>query len=120
MKLAMRLLCLVSLLLGFQSTVHAQVSIPMWQNSLMHWGSNLNETTLTPGYISAPGNFGYLFSQPTDGQTYGQPLIAAGVVVNGTPINIIYVATEHDSLYAYNADSNAGVYANPIWHQSFI
>ena len=98
----------------------AQTSITMWQADLQHTGQNLNETTLNPGSISSPGNFGLLFTQQTDGQTYGQALIAAGVSINGTTHNVIYVGTQHDSLYAFDADSNTGANASPLWHASFI
>ena len=120
MKLTSRLLCLAALFFLFRVEAPAQVSIPVWQNDLMHSGLNSNETTLTPGLISAPGDFGLLYTQPTDGQSYGQPLIAAGVMINGVAHNIVYVATEHDSIYAYDADSNTGSNSTYLWHDSFI
>ena len=91
----------------------AQTSVTMWQDDFQHTGQNLHETSLTPGTVSSPGNFGLLFTQPTDGQIYGQPLIAAGVNVSGAVHNVVYVATEHDSLYAFDADSNAGDWLHP-------
>jgi hypothetical protein len=98
----------------------AQTSITMWQADTQHTGQNLHESILTPGTVSSPGNFGLLFTQPTDGQIYGQPLIAAGVNINGTTHNVVYVATEHDSIYAFDADGNSGANASPLWQDSFI
>ena len=98
----------------------AQVNITTWQVNLQHTGNNASETILTPGNISVPGNFGLLFSQPLDGQTYGQPLLMSGLSVGGTTHNIVYVCTEHCSIYAFDADSNIGPNANPIWHDNLL
>lgn len=98
----------------------AQVSITVWQVDLQHSGNNSHESILTPGNVGAQGSFGLLFSQPMDGQTYGQPLIASGVNVGGTTHNIVYVCTEHCSIYAFDGDSNTGANANPIWHDNLL
>src|ERR1700677_840853 len=120
MKLLKSLIAISFFSLCLAEVVSAQVNITTWQDNLQHTGNNANETILTPGNISAPGNFGQLFSQPLDGQTYGQPLLMSGLSVNGSPINIVYVATEHFSIYAFNADTNVGPYASPIWHVSML
>ena len=107
-------------LLLFAGHSLAQTDITRWQVDLQHTGNNSTETILTPGNLSSPGNFGLLFFQQMDGQTYGQPLLASGVNVSGTSHNIVYVATEHDSIYAFDADSNLGPNASPIWHDSLL
>src|ERR1700677_1987040 len=114
------LLSLVTLSLAMTVGAFAQNSITMWQNGLQHWGVNPNETTLTPGNIASAGNFGLLFTQVTDGQSYGEPLVIAGVSVGGVTHNVMYVATQHDSLYAYDADSNTGTNSTYLWHDSFL
>jgi len=65
--------------------------------------------------------FGKLFSQPVDGQIYAQPLCVPNVAIpgNGTH-NVAFVATMHDSVYAFDADTSAGSNAPPLWHVSFI
>jgi hypothetical protein len=79
-------------------------------------GQNLNETALSPANVN-PTEFGKLFSQPVDGFVYAQPLYAAGVNIPGQGLhNVVYVATEHDSVYAFDADVSAA----PLWKDSFI
>src|ERR1700677_172907 len=117
---------LLSLLLPLAAS--AQVNITTWQVNNQHTGNNANETILTPGNVGAPGNFGLLFSQQLDGntsgtvsgQSFGQPLLVSGVNVSGTTHNIVYVATQHDSLWAFDADTNVGPTANPIWSDSLL
>ncbi|WP_433964309.1 hypothetical protein [Tunturiibacter gelidiferens] len=97
-----------------------QVNITTWQGDLQHTGANLNETALTPANVGSIGNFGPLFTQPLDGQSYGQPLYVTsgtlGRFADGSSHNVVYVATEHDSVFAFDADSNA----SPLWHVSLL
>ncbi len=78
-------------------------------------GLNASEGTLTPANVNS-SQFGKLFSLPVDGQVYAQPLYMAGVKIAGGTHNVVFVATEHDSVYAFDADT-AGP---PLWHVSFI
>ena len=77
-------------------------------------GVNSQETTLTPANVNA-GDFGKLSSTPVDGQVYAQPLYVAGVNINGATHNVVYVATEHDSVYAIDANNG-----QVLWHDSFL
>jgi hypothetical protein len=80
-------------------------------------GQNLHETVLTPTNVNAK-TFGKVFSFPVDGQIFGQPLYVDNVAVAGKgTYNVIYVATENDSVYPFDAD---GVNTMPLWHNSFI
>jgi len=72
-------------------------------------GLNANETVLTPSIVSS-ASFGLFYNNPVDGQVYAQPLYVSiqSITVNGQSQgthNVLYVATEHDSLYAFDADS---------------
>src|SRR5579872_1049408 len=98
----------------------AQVNVLTWQYDNSRAGANLNETILTPATVNQQ-QFGKLFSHPVDGYVYAQPLYLAGITIPASGIhNIVKVATEHDSAYAFDADSNAGSNANPLWHVNFL
>ncbi|HTR24449.1 MAG TPA: Ig-like domain-containing protein [Terriglobales bacterium] len=82
-------------------------------------GSNTQEYLLTPGNVNK-NNFGHLFSVPIDYQALAQPLYVPGVTINGGPYagtthNVIYVATQSDSLYAIDADDGT-----ILWQQSEV
>ncbi len=86
-------------------------------NDNMRTGQNLNEIVLTPANVNA-ARFGKLLSYSLDGLSIASPLYVAGVAIPGQGVhNVVYVATEHDSVYAFDAD---GLSAVPLWQQSFL
>ena len=96
------------------------VTVPTWRYDLTHQGQNTNETALTPANVNV-NSFGKLFSLATDGDMYAQPLYVPGLKMSdGLVHNVLFVASEHDSVYAFDADSNGGVNANPIWHITLL
>src|SRR4029077_525494 len=83
-------------------------------------GLNPNEVILTTSNVNS-GQFGKLFSQSVDGQIFAQPLYVQNVTIpNKGTHNVVFVETENESVYAFDADSNAGANASPLWHVSVI
>src|ERR1700722_1155668 len=82
-----------------------------WQNT------NLSETTLTPSNVNS-AHFGKVFSFPVDGSIFAQPLYVPHVTIPGQGVhNVLYVETENDSAYAFDADGSS---TTPLWQVSFI
>lgn len=79
-------------------------------------GVNLQEFALTSATVK-PSTFGKLFSRSVDGQIYAQPLYVANLTIAGAKHNAVFVATEHSSVYAFDADGRSSA---PFWHRSFI
>jgi hypothetical protein len=111
---------LVSGLLNMALRGPAQVNVLTYHNDNARTGANVNEMALTPANVTNT-SFGKLFSYPVDGQVYAQPLCVANVVItNKGTHNVVIVATEHDSIYAFDADNNLGNNAVPLWQVSFL
>jgi hypothetical protein len=91
--------------------------VATYHNDNARTGQNVSETTLTPGNVNA-AHFGKLYSFPVDGSVYAQPLYMPQVAIPGNGIhNVVIVATQHDSVYAFDADSPT---PTPLWQVSFL
>ncbi len=85
-------------------------------NDQFRTGAVTNETHLTYANVN-PASFGKLFTDSVDGVIVGQPLYLPGLhFPDGTTHNVIYVATQHDSVFAFDADRPQA----PLWTASFI
>src|SRR6516225_6144532 len=118
--MALRCAVLFALLAFSGLSTPAQVNVTTWQYSNARTGQNTSETILTPSNVNS-AQFGKLFSLPVDDQVLAQPLYIQGVTIPGKGThNVLYVATESDSVYAFDADSNTGANATYLWKASMI
>ena len=88
----------------------------IYRNDNFRTGQNLAESILTPSTVN-PAQFGLIFTDAIDGAAYAQPLYVPNVAIpNQGTHNVIYVATENDSVYAFDADQPGPA----LWQTSFI
>lgn len=96
-------------------TARAQVLTSQYDNA--RTGSDLHETILSPQNVNAR-QFGKLFVFHVDGAVYAQPLYVPGLDIPGKgKHNVVFVATEHDSVYAFDAGGHP---AEPLWKVSLL
>ena len=95
---------IISLLCILTTALQAQVNVTTYHNDTSRTGQNTQETILTPANVNS-SQFGKLFTVSVDGYVYAQPLYLSNVTIAGGTHNVLYVATEHDSLYAIDAGS---------------
>jgi hypothetical protein len=96
-------------------TASAQITTSQYDNA--RTGANPHETVLTPQNVNAK-QFGKLGAFKVDGPVYAQPLYLPGVEIpNKGKHNVLYVATEHDSVYAFDADQPN---SEPLWKVSLL
>ncbi|MGO9087796.1 MAG: pyrrolo-quinoline quinone [Terriglobales bacterium] len=90
-------------------------SVTTYHNDNARTGQNLNETTLTTSNVNA-SSFGMLFVIPTDGKVDAQPLYLPNLTVsNQGAHNLLFVATEHGSVYGFDADTGT-----KLWQTSTL
>ena len=85
-----------------------------YHNDMARTGQYLAETTLTPANVNA-AHFGKVAFLAVDGKVDAEPLYVSHVSINGAAHNVVYVATEHDSVYAFDADTHA-----KLWQRSLL
>jgi len=107
-------LCVAGFLLLLSVLTSGQVAVTTYHNDNYRSGSNPNEVILTPSNVNEV-QFGRRLRLPVMGYVYAQPLYVPGVKINGTSHNVVYVVTEHDQVYAFDANSG-----QKLWQKSFI
>jgi Legume lectin domain/Chitobiase/beta-hexosaminidase C-terminal domain len=99
---------------------YAQINVLTGHNDTARTGQNLNETILTPADVNAT-QFGKLFQHSVGGWMLAQPLYVQQVAIAGKGThNVVYVATNQDIVYAFDADTNGGANASPLWQVSLL
>ena len=98
----------------------AQVNVLTFRNDNARTGLDPNEPLLSPANVKA-GQFGRRLSHAVDGNVFAQPLYVGGVpMAAGGVYNVVLVVTDHDSVYAFDADDLEGSDAGPLWQVSFL
>ena len=98
----------------FSSLTWGQVNVTTYHNDNSRTGQNTQETILTPSNVNS-NQFGRIFTDALDGVVAAEPLYLTNVSIAGGTHNVVYVATENDSLYAIDANTGA-IY----WQDSMI
>ena len=105
-------LCLVPL--ASAQTCNSPSPVPVWTNHNDNCRTGqIQETSLTTSNVNV-SNFGKLFMRTVDGYIYAQPLYVPGLTIGGKTRNVVFVATEHNSVYAFDADDPTA--SAPLWH----
>jgi outer membrane protein assembly factor BamB len=90
------------------------VIVSTYHNDNARTGRNLQENILTPASVGS-GKFGKIRSLAVDGDVYAQPLYLSNLIVAGKSRNVVFVATQHDSVYAFDGDDGT-----QLWKVSFL
>ena len=88
--------------------------IVTFKNDVARTGQNLTESTLNLSNVN-PATFGLLHTLQVDGKVDAQPLYLSQLMISAVAHNVVFVATEHDSVYAFDADTG-----NPVWQVSLL
>lgn len=98
------------------SAALGQVNVYTEHNDVFRSGQNTSETYLTTSNVNS-NQFGKLFTYSLDGYAVAQPLYVSGLSIPGQGThNVIFVATQHDSVFAYDADN---LQSTPLWSVNF-
>jgi hypothetical protein len=96
----------------------SSIDVTTYHYDNLRTGQNLSETTLTPANVNQ-SKFGKLGELMVDGKVDGQPLYLSQVAIPGVGTkNVLYVVTEHGSVFAFDADNVRGTSAKPLWQIS--
>jgi hypothetical protein len=92
----------------------SSVTVLTFHNDVGRTGQNLNEITLTPANVNST-NFGLIGTITVDGLVDAEPLYVGGTTINGGTHNVVFIATENDSVYAFDADT-----FTLLWHNQLL
>jgi len=95
----------------------ANTAVTTLRNDNGYSGQYTNETILNQSNVNQ-SQFGKRVSYPVDGQLYAQPLYLPGLSIGGSTHNVVFAATENDTVYAFDADATSAV--APLWKKSLL
>jgi hypothetical protein len=98
-------------------TPQGNANVLTWHMDNARTGLNSNETLLTPANVNTSG-FGKLFSYVVDGYLYAQPLYVSNLTIGGAAHNVVFAATENETVYAFDADNFGN--GSPLWQASLL
>ena len=101
-------------LLMFAVVATGQVAVTTYHNDNYRSGANTKEAILTPSTVNEV-QFGKLHTLPVTGYVYAQPLYVPNVNINGVLHNVLYIVTEHDQVYAFDAKTG-----KLLWQKNFL
>ena len=113
-RVAFKLLITVGLACVFTASALWGQAVLTWHNDLARTGQDLVETVLAPSNVNST-NFGLLALLGVDGLVDAQPLYVPSVVISAVKHNVVYVVTENDTLYAFDADTFGTPPVLPLW-----
>ena len=90
------------------------VDVTTFKNDVLRTGQNVGETTLTPANVNST-SFGLLHNVTVDGKVDAQPLYLSQLTIGTAAHNVVFVATEHATVYAIDTDTGT-----PIWQVSLL
>jgi len=100
--------------LSVSAAMASGTDVTTYKNDLARTGQNLTESALTLTNVNST-SFGLLRNLPVDGKVDGQPLYLSRLMLSGTAHNVVFVVTENDSVYAFDADTGS-----TLWHVSVL
>src|ERR1700674_2542207 len=116
-KLGIRTATAVVFAMILSASAWGQHNVLTQRGDVQRDGQISDEIYLTPSNVNS-NQFGSVFSYSVDGYIAAQPLYVSGVNIAGVgTVNVVYVTTTHDSVYAFNADMGTGA---PLWQVSFL
>ena len=101
----------------YAAAAPADTAVTTFKNDVERDGDFSNETILNESNVNET-QFGKRVQYSVDGQVYAEPLFMPNLTINGAAHNVVFVATENDSVYAFDADATSAI--APLWHVSLL
>lgn len=98
---------------GSNGGTGGSASVITYHNDVARTGLNPNETTLTPANVNS-SSFGKIGFLSTQGKVDAEPLYVPNLIIGGSAHNVVFVATEHDVVYAFDADNFSQLWRTPV------